>query len=402
MKAKFLSKFPEVDQLLLEEYFKIVNKPFDSNYGERHHILPRSLFPELAEESWNIIKLSLEDHFKAHYYLFKLLPNNQAMCYAWVMFSGHKRSSFKEEMLIEYAQEYAQARVKLSEIRRSLTTAYNSNTKELIWLRPDKPLPEGFTWGRPRQTFEQRKKNSDWKQKHFSSQKVRDKVSEAGKAAWKRRGKVKGCHNPVTGEECFISENEKAPEGFILGGKPKAYSFKGYRTFHKGDQEIRLPKDQAPPEGYQAGFSPSRKPVGMNLGERFFFHPEKQIEIRLKPEEQIPDGFQQGRLWQYNLRQTGSNRTNSTRGTLACYNPVTLVETRIKSKDELPEGFILGAKPKTNNGNLGAKQGSKFCFNPLTQVEIRIEANSQIPEGYQQGRLWQYLKRNSSRNQSEN
>jgi hypothetical protein len=31
-------------------------------YTEKHHILPRSTFPEYEKESWNIVELSYEDH----------------------------------------------------------------------------------------------------------------------------------------------------------------------------------------------------------------------------------------------------------------------------------------------------------------------------------------------------
>lgn len=40
-------------------------------YSEIHHIKPKCLFPELVNDSSNLIALTASEHFKAHYYLWK-------------------------------------------------------------------------------------------------------------------------------------------------------------------------------------------------------------------------------------------------------------------------------------------------------------------------------------------
>lgn len=58
-------------------------------YGEKHHILPRAMFPSYSnprENPWNIKRLKAEDHYVAHYLLYRLYP--EKMTYPWHM--AHK------------------------------------------------------------------------------------------------------------------------------------------------------------------------------------------------------------------------------------------------------------------------------------------------------------------------
>lgn len=40
-------------------------------YTEKHHILPKSMFPNLAKEKWNILSIPARVHFILHYLLWK-------------------------------------------------------------------------------------------------------------------------------------------------------------------------------------------------------------------------------------------------------------------------------------------------------------------------------------------
>jgi hypothetical protein len=48
-------------------------------YTERHHILPRSLFPEFANDSWNIVELTMDDHIEAHRLLHSIFESNKTL-----------------------------------------------------------------------------------------------------------------------------------------------------------------------------------------------------------------------------------------------------------------------------------------------------------------------------------
>ena len=78
----------------LEEYNKIISfrksHPLpEDQYGEKHHIKPKSIYPELVDDKDNIVRLSAQEHFLAHYHLWlayrdELKEKSYArkMCYA--------------------------------------------------------------------------------------------------------------------------------------------------------------------------------------------------------------------------------------------------------------------------------------------------------------------------------
>lgn len=51
-------------------------------YTEKHHILPKSLYPDLKRVSWNIVCLAYIDHVSAHEMLCESLPESKSMFYA--------------------------------------------------------------------------------------------------------------------------------------------------------------------------------------------------------------------------------------------------------------------------------------------------------------------------------
>jgi len=55
----------------------------DSEYTERHHWYPKSLYPEYSKEDWNIVRLTAKEHYLSHYLLHKMLPSCSKMSYAF-------------------------------------------------------------------------------------------------------------------------------------------------------------------------------------------------------------------------------------------------------------------------------------------------------------------------------
>lgn len=68
---------PICDQSLNEYLEFIENAKVTSMFVERHHILPRCLFPEHANDLWNLVSLDATDHKMAHLLLAKAYPINQ-------------------------------------------------------------------------------------------------------------------------------------------------------------------------------------------------------------------------------------------------------------------------------------------------------------------------------------
>ena len=73
LKNKFSEKHTIDNIEYLEKYLKLLleYKIECDEYTEKHHILPRSAFPEFENEDWNIVELKYKDHVEAHLYLFK-------------------------------------------------------------------------------------------------------------------------------------------------------------------------------------------------------------------------------------------------------------------------------------------------------------------------------------------
>lgn len=76
MIAYFIEKFgTPSNEGILEEYLSICVDTDTTEYTEIHHILPRSVFPEYANESWNQVRVTYETHCLAHELLWCAYPN---------------------------------------------------------------------------------------------------------------------------------------------------------------------------------------------------------------------------------------------------------------------------------------------------------------------------------------
>jgi hypothetical protein len=79
-KSKFSEKHTIDNFEYLEKYIKLILEYRlceSDEYTEKHHILPKSVFPEFENEDWNIIELKYEDHINAHLFLFKSINIRQ-------------------------------------------------------------------------------------------------------------------------------------------------------------------------------------------------------------------------------------------------------------------------------------------------------------------------------------
>lgn len=75
---------PFLDTQETSEYLAIIRSPY-SGVGEKHHILPVSIFPEYSKEPWNIVNLSYAEHYRCHELLPFMVDGRAriSMQYAW-------------------------------------------------------------------------------------------------------------------------------------------------------------------------------------------------------------------------------------------------------------------------------------------------------------------------------
>ena len=85
-----------------EEYIKLINNARNNipNNYEIHHILPKSIFPLWKSKKSNLIKLSLEDHYKAHYLLYKIYDSIQ-MTYSLKQFLNMTNKQYNPSLYKE-------------------------------------------------------------------------------------------------------------------------------------------------------------------------------------------------------------------------------------------------------------------------------------------------------------
>lgn len=69
----------------LERYLRFIRTRKPSNgYVERHHIYPRSMFPQLANDEDNLISLTAREHFIAHWMLHKAFGEKMTMAFMYM------------------------------------------------------------------------------------------------------------------------------------------------------------------------------------------------------------------------------------------------------------------------------------------------------------------------------
>lgn len=98
-----------------------------NGYYERHHILPKSLFPLWKKRRTNIVLLTAREHFFCHQLLSKIYPSKE-MSYALIAFTVRPNSDYKIS-----SKEYEQLKIMHSNLRKGInnwTPASRSKARE--------------------------------------------------------------------------------------------------------------------------------------------------------------------------------------------------------------------------------------------------------------------------------
>ena len=110
--SALIEYFDFIESILSKKRVKVSKLSSDYVYYESHHILPKSLFPELAAEKDNQILLTAREHFIAHKLLFNAIPC-QKMGYAlWKMACCNRNiasvtdEEYEQAKLIYISQEH--------------------------------------------------------------------------------------------------------------------------------------------------------------------------------------------------------------------------------------------------------------------------------------------------------
>lgn len=185
-----LSPFLDVPET--QEYLQLVSENY-AGKGERHHILPESLYPEFVDSEWNLVNLSYQDHYKAHELLPFILPveDRYSMVYAWNQMSGRIAGCVID------ADRYAELRQMHSE-----AVSKQMSTSNPMWLEENKKKFRGRK--RPEHSELMTGENNPSKRES-----VRVKLSENNPMKLEEnKRKFRGEKNPNFGKEIPAHQKE--------------------------------------------------------------------------------------------------------------------------------------------------------------------------------------------------
>ena len=129
----FSCKCPYADPAALDRYLQFIagcTVPEPGAYQERHHILPKSIFPEFRLASLfpsNQVRISAVNHFKAHYLLWRVIPSDHRLLCAWKQMWCNKYGAVDAATLAQHADAYAEAKEVHADYMR--TRAYSEATR---------------------------------------------------------------------------------------------------------------------------------------------------------------------------------------------------------------------------------------------------------------------------------
>jgi len=230
---------------------------------EKHHILPRKIFPQYMCSKWNIVILPAKAHYLAHYLLFKAC-SDKSFVYAFNQMRRISKSngvsncrlyaSVKKEFA-EIISQNNSSRAMSDENKSRMRLLYkgtnvyrNKKTKELrrflVGQQPDDWEP--FQKGRKRsseskQKIKEKMNNRIWqynpstKEVKFAKSLVDGFVE--GYPDWYENGEYGlqdyiWVHNPISGINLRIHNSKNIPEGFIEGRK---FENKGFQKINNSD-----------------------------------------------------------------------------------------------------------------------------------------------------------------------
>lgn len=184
---------------------------------DAHHILPRCLFPDFIDKRanpWNIIRLTPDEHYIAHYYLYRLFPEVHKLAYSWWRFNHKRRvgDTIDDNILITYASEAAEARNRWLDSLRGKPLTEEHRRRIGIANKGKKMAPNvGIAVGRANHLRVHSKETRD-----RLSNSLRGKVRSPESIERYRRSKLgKRFYN--NGTEQRLLNPEDVPEGFVPG-----------------------------------------------------------------------------------------------------------------------------------------------------------------------------------------
>lgn len=234
-------------------------------YCERHHLFPVALYPQFEKAKWNIFRLKAEDHLRAHYYLYKALPNNVDMVYAFNMMLNRadkgKNFTFSKTQ-IDKIFESEDVDREYAEFRQYVAKAISKANKG-------------------------RKPSAEARAKMSEKSKGRVPVKDAEGNKFRvgvddERLKTGELIYNTCGHKCSDETKRKMSENGI----------KGRVCVHNENGEILFVSEEEAGK-YERGLTEERKKILSDAATDFYFYTNEETgkTIRVKKGEEVPSGY---------------------------------------------------------------------------------------------------------------
>lgn len=234
-------------------------------HGEKHHLFPRALYPQFEKAKWNQFYLRATDHIRAHYYLYKALPNNVKVLFALNMMlnRGDKEKNFTfSKTQIDTMFESGNVEREYAEFRQKVSKIISKTNK-----------------GRKRSEEVKQRQSEQMK----GSMTVRDKDGNTY---------FVGHDDPrvLSGEFVHICVGRKHTEE--TKRKMSENGIKGRVCVHNENGDILFVSEEDI-GNYRLGFSEERKKICSDASSDFYFYTNEETgkTIRVKKGEEVPSGY---------------------------------------------------------------------------------------------------------------
>ena len=120
----------EVNDHYWQRYLKFIrSRTATDGYVERHHIYPRSMFPQLADDPKNLIPLTAREHFLAHWMLHKAFGGKMTNAFMYMRTGSDERywnlnSRAYERLRVAFGQLWSEIKTgvkRSAETRRKMS-----------------------------------------------------------------------------------------------------------------------------------------------------------------------------------------------------------------------------------------------------------------------------------------
>ena len=177
-----------LDYSALIEYIEFISAMYEikinkNEYAEKHHILPRSLFPDEIRNSNNIIKLLPHFHYKAHVLLAKIFEGKMLSAFHFMdirtknKFNFYENSQIYHDLRIKFSKEQSKIARKIA--RTKEFKEKSSKNAKRFWHNKEF---EQIRIERAKKAYSVMQ-SEEYKEKHRNNQKERMKDPEIRKKA---------------------------------------------------------------------------------------------------------------------------------------------------------------------------------------------------------------------------